>query len=260
MELDPYAKFRQRSSPQKETTIAGPRYTPPASIRTSPAPPPSPDALSGDTQVGRPSSNRGSPNQRSPSSDRNSDPQGPSESTHVDDPQPSEPIPRPETTDENGCQGDEIENAPQTPHEEEPRDSMTIQRDPEVQARRESDQVSGEEQVERHSSGSSTDTRFPTSTSPGTPRQSEHPGDIEEQADAPSEPQREVAPWGVLDERYRWCVRCERIKPLRTHHCRSCGTCVLKMDREFSSYIPFLFPAGSFTETIPGLDHCRKRG
>ena len=29
---------------------------------------------------------------------------------------------------------------------------------------------------------------------------------------------------------FRWCSRCEHIKPLRTHHCRHCGTCILSMD------------------------------
>lgn len=28
----------------------------------------------------------------------------------------------------------------------------------------------------------------------------------------------------------RFCVHCAKFKPDRTHHCRQCGTCVLKMD------------------------------
>ncbi|KAJ7123716.1 hypothetical protein C8R44DRAFT_980967 [Mycena epipterygia] len=29
---------------------------------------------------------------------------------------------------------------------------------------------------------------------------------------------------------YRWCARCAIVKPYRAHHCRVCGTCVLKFD------------------------------
>lgn len=28
----------------------------------------------------------------------------------------------------------------------------------------------------------------------------------------------------------RFCAHCQRFKPERTHHCRQCGTCVLRMD------------------------------
>ncbi|KAF8130173.1 DHHC palmitoyltransferase-domain-containing protein [Boletus edulis] len=34
----------------------------------------------------------------------------------------------------------------------------------------------------------------------------------------------------VLLPEYRYCNRCQIVKPSRTHHCRSCGTCVLKYD------------------------------
>ena len=29
---------------------------------------------------------------------------------------------------------------------------------------------------------------------------------------------------------FRWCSKCEHVKPPRTHHCRHCGTCILNMD------------------------------
>ncbi|KII83651.1 hypothetical protein PLICRDRAFT_47131 [Plicaturopsis crispa FD-325 SS-3] len=34
----------------------------------------------------------------------------------------------------------------------------------------------------------------------------------------------------VLLPEYRYCPHCEIVKPYRTHHCRACGTCVLKYD------------------------------
>ncbi|KAL4077514.1 zf-DHHC-domain-containing protein [Scleroderma citrinum] len=34
----------------------------------------------------------------------------------------------------------------------------------------------------------------------------------------------------VLLPEYRYCSRCKIVKPYRTHHCRSCGTCVLRYD------------------------------
>jgi palmitoyltransferase len=34
----------------------------------------------------------------------------------------------------------------------------------------------------------------------------------------------------VLHPAHRWCSKCEIIKPYRAHHCRACGTCVLKYD------------------------------
>ncbi|KAA1474113.1 zf-DHHC-domain-containing protein [Dentipellis sp. KUC8613] len=34
----------------------------------------------------------------------------------------------------------------------------------------------------------------------------------------------------VLDPQYRYCRRCNILKPPRAHHCRSCGACVLKFD------------------------------
>ena len=43
-------------------------------------------------------------------------------------------------------------------------------------------------------------------------------------------PQRRPSPVPVLLPYYRWCTRCEVIKPYRAHHCRHCGTCVLKME------------------------------
>ncbi|KAG6329831.1 hypothetical protein ID866_9257 [Astraeus odoratus] len=34
----------------------------------------------------------------------------------------------------------------------------------------------------------------------------------------------------ILLPEYRYCGRCKIVKPHRTHHCRACGTCVLKYD------------------------------
>ncbi|KAH8077098.1 zf-DHHC-domain-containing protein [Cristinia sonorae] len=34
----------------------------------------------------------------------------------------------------------------------------------------------------------------------------------------------------VLLPEYRYCSKCKFVKPLRTHHCRACGTCILKYD------------------------------
>lgn len=31
-------------------------------------------------------------------------------------------------------------------------------------------------------------------------------------------------------QKRRFCAHCQRFKPERTHHCRQCGICVLKMD------------------------------
>lgn len=33
----------------------------------------------------------------------------------------------------------------------------------------------------------------------------------------------------------RYCMKCEHVKPPRTHHCKVCGKCVLKV-RDFSYY------------------------
>ncbi|KAI0032116.1 DHHC palmitoyltransferase-domain-containing protein, partial [Vararia minispora EC-137] len=34
----------------------------------------------------------------------------------------------------------------------------------------------------------------------------------------------------ILRDDYRYCRRCEIVRPPRAHHCRACGTCVLKYD------------------------------
>ncbi|KAJ6625954.1 DHHC palmitoyltransferase-domain-containing protein [Mycena sp. CBHHK59/15] len=34
----------------------------------------------------------------------------------------------------------------------------------------------------------------------------------------------------MLLPQHRWCTKCEILKPYRAHHCRVCGTCVLKFD------------------------------
>lgn len=49
-----------------------------------------------------------------------------------------------------------------------------------------------------------------------------------EKAEPPLERRPPTTP--ILDPYYRWCRRCERVKPYRAHHCRHCGTCVLGMD------------------------------
>ncbi|KAF7300383.1 Palmitoyltransferase [Mycena chlorophos] len=50
-------------------------------------------------------------------------------------------------------------------------------------------------------------------------------------------PQNRRAPRGrmppttaVLHPANRWCSKCEIVKPYRAHHCRICGTCILKFD------------------------------
>ena len=44
----------------------------------------------------------------------------------------------------------------------------------------------------------------------------------------------------------RWCKRCEGWKPPRSHHCRKCGKCVLRMDHHCTySVSPSYFTAGS---------------
>ena len=29
---------------------------------------------------------------------------------------------------------------------------------------------------------------------------------------------------------FKYCLKCEEVKPPRTHHCSACGKCVMKMD------------------------------
>ena len=52
-------------------------------------------------------------------------------------------------------------------------------------------------------------------------------------------PGRAPVPTPVLQPEYRYCRRCKIIKPARTHHCRQCGTCVVKVR---SSLLPLPFP------------------
>jgi len=35
---------------------------------------------------------------------------------------------------------------------------------------------------------------------------------------------------GETQEKEKWCNKCDKFKPARTHHCSICRTCVLKMD------------------------------
>lgn len=34
----------------------------------------------------------------------------------------------------------------------------------------------------------------------------------------------------IIEEKENFCIKCENIKPPRTHHCSQCDMCVLKMD------------------------------
>lgn len=34
----------------------------------------------------------------------------------------------------------------------------------------------------------------------------------------------------LKENNFRLCKICQKFKPIRTHHCRQCGVCVLKMD------------------------------
>lgn len=42
----------------------------------------------------------------------------------------------------------------------------------------------------------------------------------------------EVPPGGL--QHWSWCQHCQAAKPPRTHHCQSCGTCVVQMDHRES--------------------------
>ncbi|KAI0262698.1 DHHC palmitoyltransferase-domain-containing protein [Gloeopeniophorella convolvens] len=52
----------------------------------------------------------------------------------------------------------------------------------------------------------------------------------DQQAQARLPPGRALSTLPVLREEHRYCKRCHIVKPPRAHHCRSCGTCVLKFD------------------------------
>ncbi len=45
-----------------------------------------------------------------------------------------------------------------------------------------------------------------------------------------------LSPGGDKDENLKMCRKCDRIKPPRCHHCKTCQTCVLRMDH----HCPFL--------------------
>ncbi|KAJ6578700.1 hypothetical protein DFH09DRAFT_1148109 [Mycena vulgaris] len=44
---------------------------------------------------------------------------------------------------------------------------------------------------------------------------------------------------------HRWCARCAIVKPYRAHHCRICGTCVLKFDHHCPCELPTLYSVSS---------------
>ncbi|KAJ7819239.1 DHHC palmitoyltransferase-domain-containing protein [Mycena leptocephala] len=43
-------------------------------------------------------------------------------------------------------------------------------------------------------------------------------------------PRGRFPPTAPLLPPHRWCSRCSIVKPYRAHHCRTCGTCILKFD------------------------------
>ena len=63
--------------------------------------------------------------------------------------------------------------------------------------------------------------------------------------------------------KWRYCKHCKLIKPLRTHHCSLCGSCVMKMDHhcpwinncvgQNNHRYFLLFPLHVFCYTILGL-------
>ncbi|KAI0248920.1 DHHC palmitoyltransferase-domain-containing protein [Lactifluus subvellereus] len=71
-------------------------------------------------------------------------------------------------------------------------------------------------------------------TGPYTPTFPPQPTEKEREASLPQfhRPARGRHPPSLpsLREEYRYCRRCEIVKPPRTHHCRACGKCVLKYD------------------------------
>ncbi|KAJ6578702.1 hypothetical protein DFH09DRAFT_346566 [Mycena vulgaris] len=54
------------------------------------------------------------------------------------------------------------------------------------------------------------------------------------------------------EARHRWCARCAIVKPYRAHHCRVCGTCVLKFDH----HCPCGLPAFYSFSSLPPSAYC----